>query len=201
MAKANRTSAKRPASRRRDLGIMKFLTGVLAGVTLTLVCLAGYFYFGNPPVAVSDKASLWEPLVSRVPLKARAKADAKPAPFAASEDVFEAAAHTYHVQCAQCHGAPGHESVLGRGMLPRAMQFFSPRDRRATAVQAPGELYWKTAFGVRRSGMPAYNRMLSDTQLWQLSLLLHSAADDLPDPVRAILTEGVPRPQPTVVQP
>lgn len=168
---------------------------------LTFLCLALYFFFGRPPVAVTDKAALWEPLLMPVPLRSRALSEAKAAPFPASEDVFEAGAHTYRAQCAHCHGTPGHESNVGRAMLPRAQQFFSPRERRSVAAQAPGELYWKTAFGIRRSGMPAYNHALTDIQLWQLSLLLHSAADDLPDPVKAILTAGVPPPQPTVVQP
>ncbi len=171
----------------------------LLGVVLTLTAIVAYFYFGGPPVAVTEKAAPWEPLLS-VPTNTRARLEAKPAPFPASEDAFEAGARTYRVQCAQCHGAPGHEASLGRMMLPRARQFFSSRDRNGTVAQTPGELYWKTAFGIRHSGMPAYNRTLTDTQLWQIALLLHSS-NDLPDPVRSLLMQGLPQQQPTVVQP
>lgn len=201
MAKGSNPGRRRSPSRQRGSSFGNVLAGLIAGVALTLLSLAAYFYFGHPPVAVTDKAAIWEPLLTPIPLKARTRAEAKSAPFPASEEVFESGARTYRAQCAECHGTPGHDAPLGRVMLPRAQQFFAPRERRAVGAQAPGELYWKTAFGIRRSGMPAYSHTLTNTQLWQLSLLLHSAADELPDPVRRILTEGVPPPQPTVVQP
>ncbi len=177
----------------------QLLLAFLLGVLLTLTGIVAYFYCGKPPVAATEKAALWEPLLS-VPNNIRARSAAKSPPFPASEDAFEAGARTYRTQCAQCHGAPGHEAPLGRAMLPRAQQFFSPRDRTSTVAQAPGELYWKTAFGIRRSGMPVYSHTLTDTQLWQIALLLHSA-NDLPDPVRGLLLQGAPPPQPTPVQP
>lgn len=179
----------------------KLLFGMLLGVGLVIVAVVAYFYLGNPPVAVTDSGALWEPLIHSVPLHSRSKATIKPPPFPASEDVFEAAATTYRANCVTCHGSPGHDAPTGRIMVPRAPQFFSSRDKKATSTQQPGELYWKTAFGIRGSGMPAYSRTLTDTQLWQLSLLLHSAADELPDPVRTLLTQGDPPPQPTVVRP
>jgi thiosulfate dehydrogenase len=192
----------RTASRSRSSGsIGKLLLGMVIGCALFLVAIVLYFRYGNPPVAVTDSNALWEPLVESVPLHTRSRAAIKTAPFAASEDVFEAAARTYRAQCISCHGSPGHDVTIGRTMMPPAPQFFSPRDRKATSAQQPGELYWKTAFGIRRSGMPAYSHVLTDTQMWQLALLLHSAADELPDPVHALLVQGDPPPQPTVVKP
>jgi thiosulfate dehydrogenase len=52
-----------------------------------------------------------------------------------------------------------------------------------------GETYWKVANGIRLTGMPAYNHVLSDTQMWQVSLLLKNANQQLPDPVVKILTQ------------
>jgi mono/diheme cytochrome c family protein len=201
MAKQSRPATRNGKSRRGGNGVGRLLLGLVMGVVLTLVGIAAYLRFGNPPVAVTDASALWEPLVASVPLNARAHTEAKTAPFPASEDAFEGAARTYHAQCASCHGTPGREAALGRAMLPRAPQFFAPKDATATAKQSAGELYWKTAHGARRSGMPAYGKTLSDTQLWQLALLLHSVRDEMPDPVLRILTEGVPAPQPSVVKP
>ena len=199
---ANRSGGRRSPARKGRGTAGPVLAGTLVGIVLTVACGALYLWLGNPPVAVTDKAALWEPLVSSVPLKSRSKAEAKPAPFPASEEVFESAAHTYRAQCAQCHGTPRQESAMGRAMLPHAQQFFTRRSAASRSVAQPaGELFWKTAFGIRRSGMPAYNRTLTNTQLWQLSLLLHSAGDELPNPVRAILDAGVPGPQPTMVEP
>ena len=193
----SRTAGRNTSPRRSGLG--RLAVAFLLGIVFTWVGIIGYFYLGRPPVSAIEKTAPWEPLLS-VPLKARARDAAKPAPFPASEEVFEAGARTYRAQCVQCHGAPGHDAATGRAMLPRAQQFFSVRDRGTIIVQKPGELYWKTAFGIRRSGMPAYNHTLSDMQLWQVALLLHSA-NDLPDPVHTLLTQGLPLQQPTVAQP
>jgi len=43
--------------------------------------------------------------------------------------------------------------------------------------------------GIRLTGMPSFNKTLSDTQRWQVSLLLANADKDLPDPVKKILTQ------------
>ena len=54
---------------------------------------------------------------------------------------------------------------------------------------AAGETYWKVANGIRLTGMPAFNHVLSDTQMWQVSLLLKNADTELPLPVTQILTK------------
>lgn len=195
--------AKRSAGGRRNAsgGAARLLSGVGIGVVVTLLAMAAWLRFGSPPVAVRDADSLWEPLVEAVPANARAKSEAKTPPFPSSEDAFEAGAKVYRAQCSQCHGSPGRESVMGRNMRPRAQQFFARADRDALKSQTAGELYWKTAYGIRRSGMPAYGRTLTDTQLWQLSLLLAASGDQLPDPVTALLQEGLPPMQPTSIKP
>ena len=52
-----------------------------------------------------------------------------------------------------------------------------------------GETYWKVANGIRLSGMPAYSSMLTDTEIWQVSVLLKNADQPLPDPVEKILAQ------------
>jgi mono/diheme cytochrome c family protein len=44
----------------------------------------------------------------------------------------------------------------------------------------PGETYWKVANGIRLSGMPSYKLVLSDTEMWQVSVLLANADKPLP---------------------
>lgn len=50
----------------------------------------------------------------------------------------------------------------------------------------PEETYWKVVNGIRLTGMPGFRGSLSDTQAWQVSLLLVHA-DHLPDSVRTAL--------------
>lgn len=53
-----------------------------------------------------------------------------------------------------------------------------------------GETYWKVANGIRLTGMPAFSKSLSDTQMWQVSLLMANA-DKLPEPTKAALSQSV----------
>ena len=48
----------------------------------------------------------------------------------------------------------------------------------------PGESYWKIANGIRMTGMPAFDKSMNTTQMWQISLLIANA-DKLPDSVKS----------------
>ena len=57
----------------------------------------------------------------------------------------------------------------------------------------PGETYWKVANGIRFTGMPDFKTQLTDTEMWQVSLLLANADKPLPPAALSILRgEGVP---------
>jgi mono/diheme cytochrome c family protein len=52
----------------------------------------------------------------------------------------------------------------------------------------PGETYWKAANGIRLTGMPGYKGSLTDTQLWQVSVMLANA-DKLSPAAKAAVAE------------
>jgi hypothetical protein len=70
-------------------------------------------------------------------------------------------------------------------MFPHPPQFFNGD---TVTDDPPGETYWKAANGIRLTGMPGYKASLSETQLWQVSLLL-AHADKLPPAVKAAVAE------------
>jgi hypothetical protein len=49
------------------------------------------------------------------------------------------------------------------------------------------ETYWKVSGGIRMTGMPGFETLLSPTQMWQVSLLLANS-DKLPKSVKDNLT-------------
>ena len=51
----------------------------------------------------------------------------------------------------------------------------------------PGETYWKVAYGIRLTGMPSYKDVLTENEMWQVSLLLANADKPLPPMALAIL--------------
>ena len=169
----------------------KVLLGFLLGVAVVAVGLWGYLRFGALPVSTSDKPFPFERQIVSLPLRARIASEMKTAPFGTSEDVYEGGAKIYRAQCAACHGIPGHDVDYAKYMYPRAPQLWKKHARGnvvGVSDDEPGETYWKVAHGIRLSGMPAYEQVLQDTQMWQVTLLLKNADQQLPDPVMKILT-------------
>lgn len=56
-----------------------------------------------------------------------------------------------------------------------------------------GVTYWKAKHGIRLTGMPGFEGLLTDEQLWNVSLLLANA-DTLPPDVKQALTAPPPMP-------
>jgi thiosulfate dehydrogenase len=176
-------------------GFGKLLLGFLLGVVAVACGLFLYLKFGPLPVAVADQPFPFEKQVVKLPLGARIDREPKTAPFGTSEDVFESGAHIYQAQCANCHGIPGHDVPYAKHMYPVAPQLWKKHTKEnvvGVSDDEAGETYWKVANGIRLTGMPAFNHVLSDTQMWQVSLLLKNADKDLPNPVTQILDAPTP---------
>jgi mono/diheme cytochrome c family protein len=191
MAKSTSTAKRSTGSG----GFGKLFLGFLLGIVAVAAGLFLYLKFGPLPVAVADQPFPFEKQIVRLPLGARIDRETKTAPFGTSEDVFESGAHIYRAQCADCHGTPGHDVPYAKHMLPAAPQLWKKHAREnvvGVSDDEPGETYWKVANGIRLSGMPAFNHILTDTQMWQVSLLLKNADKDLPDPVTQILAASTP---------
>ncbi len=172
-------------------GLGKLFLGFLLGVLAVAVGIFLYLRFGTLPVAVADKALPLEKQIVRVPMDARIDAEKKPPPFGIGEDVYEDGAHVYRTQCSSCHGTPGKDVAFARHMYPSAPQLWKKHGKSdvvGVSDDDAGETYWKVANGIRLSGMPSYSHVLTDTQMWQVSLLLKNADKELPDPVMKILT-------------
>ena len=172
---------------------------VFLGFILGIVVLAAGFFlymkFGALPVAVADSPFPFEKDIVHLPLNARIGRETKTAPFGTSEDVFESGAHIYRTQCASCHGTPGKDVDYAKHMYPSAPQLWKKHGNHGVvgvSDDEAGETYWKVANGIRLSGMPSYNHILSDTEMWQVSLLLKNADKELPGPVSRILTTPNP---------
>jgi len=59
-----------------------------------------------------------------------------------------------------------------------------------------GETYWKVSGGIRMTGMPGFEKTLSTTQMWQVSLLCANA-DKLSASVKDALAAVPPVAPPT----
>ena len=69
----------------------------------------------------------------------------------------------YRLHCVQCHGAPGvAPEPFALGMMPL------PANLALTAREwrNPAEIFWVVKFGIKTSGMPAWEFRLADADLW-----------------------------------
>jgi hypothetical protein len=69
-------------------------------------------------------------------------------------------------------------------MFPSPPQLFEKDDM--VTRNPEGITFWKVTHGIRLSGMPGFERTLTVTQRWQLTMLV-SHADNLPPAVRKAL--------------
>jgi len=161
--------------------MVKFLAGLLLGLVAIPVAVWIYFSSGTAPVATAAPPMPFEGAFARMALHARLdKEMPKSTPFSADEAAYAAGAQVYKEHCAVCHGLPGQEqTAIAKGMFPRP-----PKLLEGTGVtdDPAGETYWKVAGGIRMTGMPGFEKTLSTTQMWQVSLLLANA-DKLPQSV------------------
>ncbi len=163
--------------------MIRFIFGVLIGLVLIPVGAWLWFSYGHPPVAVADAPLPFERQITGVPLNARIDRELpKTVGAEPTEATFVAGAHIYREQCAFCHGVSGSASQVGKHMFPDAPGLWEKHHGEVVGVSddPPGETYWKVANGIRLTGMPAYKDVLSETEMWQVSVLLANADKPMP---------------------
>lgn len=165
----------------------RFWLGIVLGFVCALVLLpltvCGWVLAGRMPVAVADRPLPRELWLQQLALKLRIHRESHPAPISADEDSLIAGAHVYHEKCALCHGTHHKPVAFASQLQPAATPLWEKRSLGATvgvSDQTPETINWKVANGIRLSGMPAFKSMLTETEIWQVSMLLANADKPLP---------------------
>ena len=175
---------------------MKFLLGLIVGLLILPCAVFLYFHFSGLPVAVADHPLPFEKQIVHMPLYARIHREMpQTVPVEATPANLLAGATIYREQCAACHGVIGHKSDFAPHMYPHAPQLWQPHRRNKSVVGVSddpvGETYWKVANGIRLTGMPSFDKVLNDTQMWQVSLLLSKANTALPPDVEQLMHQPI----------
>jgi mono/diheme cytochrome c family protein len=155
--------------------------GMILGAGAVVLGIYGYFATGQAPVATSEPPMPFEKKLAHKALDAIIGREMpKKVPIPADEANLAAGAALYREHCAVCHGLPGQkETAIVTGMYPRPPKLM---EGKGVTDDEPGESYWKVANGIRLTGMPGFRPALSETQMWQISLLVANA-DKLPQVV------------------
>jgi len=165
------------------------LKGLIAGLLLGILLIGCgvYFYFstGRAPVAVTDPPMPFEKKFAHMALNARiAKEKIPESPVVADEKSYLAGAEVFKQNCAVCHGLPDQpKTAAALGMYPPPPQLFHGV---GVSDDPASETYWKAENGIRLTGMPGFKGRLSETEIWEVSVLLANS-DKLPASVKAAL--------------
>ncbi len=167
----------------------KFLVGLVLGFVAVPLVVYAYITSGNAPVATASAPLPLERMMAHKALNAVIdKEMPKSVPIQADEPNFTAGAQVYRDNCAVCHGLPGQpKTAIAKGMFPDPPVLL---EGKGVTDDPAGESYWKVANGIRLTGMPGFKKSLSETQMWQVSVLL-AQADKLPASVKAILAAPI----------
>jgi thiosulfate dehydrogenase len=173
----------------------KFLGGLIIGIILVPVCAAVYFLGGFAPVAVSDHTLPLESVIAGGALEARVRREAPKRDLSnfTPADLL-AGAQDYRRHCVGCHGLPGETRTFSQPkMYPSPPQLFTP-DGYVTDDPV-GVSYWKIKNGIRMTGMPSFESVLKDDEMWQIAALLASA-EKLPPDVMDLMKQPLFAPPP-----
>src|SRR5580704_3460668 len=178
--------------RRKGSTMKGFLVGLILGLLIVPIALFFYVETGQAPAAASDAPMPFEKFLARGGLHARIKKEAQDrelSTFTAAD--LAAGADVYRTNCAFCHGLPLQApSAASQGMFPHAPQLFTAKE---TVTDDPvGVTYWKVKNGIRLTGMPGFQKALTDQQMWQVAALMASADKLPPDVLRSLLPAAPP---------
>lgn len=169
------------------------LLGFFLGIVLVPLAVLGWLWCGHVPVAVNDPLLPHERQLAGMPLHARIDRElVKIPPIQPDEGTLIAGAHVYSEKCVVCHGLHGKPSVLGLRMFPTAPPLWEKHENNdivGVSDDLPGATYWKVANGIRLTGMPSFKGVLTENEMWQVSLLVANADKPLP-PVAVEILRG-----------
>ena len=173
-----------------------FVVGILVGVLLLVGGIYYYFVSGMAPAAAADPPMPFEKQMASKSLAAHIdNAKIPPPPIQANEENLLAGAKIYKDQCSYCHGLPDLPAPsIAETMYPHATLMFKGK---GVSDDPPSESYWKIVNGIRLTGMPSFKGALTDTQLWQVAMLV-AGTDKLPDSVKKALA---PEPSQATISP
>ncbi len=159
----------------------KFLLGVIVAVVVLILCALGFALLGFLPTPANVEPASYERhfAMSAVDASMERHAPRLTNPLTPTDQNLEDGMKLYTMNCALCHGGLDRKpSTLANSFYPPPPNFIS---------DPPDDPEWHTFYtmrtGIRYSGMPAWDKTLSESDMWKITLLL-SHMDKLPPAVQ-----------------
>jgi mono/diheme cytochrome c family protein len=159
----------------------KFLTGVIVTLLVLILGGLGAAMLGLLPTYANVPPPRWEFHLANSAVDASMERHAPHItnPMPPSDQNYEDAMKLYTMNCAVCHG------TLDRKPASLAKSFYPPAPNLVS--DPPDDPEWHTFYtirtGVRYTGMPAWDKTLTEPDMWKLSSFL-SHMEKLPPAVQ-----------------
>jgi thiosulfate dehydrogenase len=168
-------------SKKETILMVKFILGVVVGAVLVPLAVLAYLVSGYAPAATADAPMPFESRIAEIALQKRIQKEAPVRDLSTmSTSDLLAGANIYKKNCEMCHGLPDQRPEIAANMFPQAPQELKPPQGRAgrgpaqTGPRAPrpnGD-FWRVKNGIRLTGMPSFQNILSEDQIWQVTGLI-----------------------------
>src|ERR1051326_200664 len=148
----------------------KIILGAILTLLLPLFSAAVVMGLGLLPVSADGNHFSLEarimPAVLRASVARRAATETNP--IAIGEDNLKAGMLTFKTTCATCHGTEKE------GVGEYGQSFYPPAPPLSSGITqyTDAQLFWIIKHGIRNTGMPAWGRILSDEEIWQVVMAL-----------------------------
>jgi thiosulfate dehydrogenase len=163
------------------------MRGLISGVVLTLVVLCGGAYLaaslGWIPVGADNAPGMLERRLANMATDAYVERHApnQENPFKPTAENLSDGAREYEMHCSLCHGgAADRISKMQAKFSPPVPQLIDriPDDPDAN-------LFWIAKHGIRMTGMPGWDRVMTDEDIWKVILFVKHSDKLPPDALKA----------------
>ena len=166
-----------------------FIRGIIVGAIMVAAGVYGCARLGLFDLRADQEPSAWEERLAGTAMDESTERHAPQLknPLPATAENLLAGARLYRDKCSDCHGSPVNpNSDYGRSFYPRVPQFMK---------QAPDmpdhENFYLIKHGVRWTAMPAWGGIMTDSEIWQVVLVLNRF-EKLPPEVMEELKKPTP---------
>ena len=171
----------------------KFLLGIV--FTIVIIFVGGFLLLKKGYMSMAadvDPLPLEKSLaMGAVDASTERHAGERKNPTPATEENLVAGAQLYLNHCAGCHGVPSNpDAPFGKSFYPPVPAFFKD------APDMPeNQNFYIIAHGVRWTGMPGWNKTLTEAQIWQVVTFLTNI-EKLPPAASKVFEPPAAAPQP-----
>ena len=159
----------------------KILLGIIVALLVLVLCGLGFALLGFFPTAANVEPPHWEQHLAMSAADASMERHAPRVtnPLMPNEDNLIQGIKLYTMNCALCHGSLDHKpSTLANSFYP------PPPNLVADPPDDPEwHIFYTIRTGVRYTGMPAWDKTLTNDDMWKITMFL-SHMDKLPPAVQ-----------------